>query len=61
MVDQVLLTSLDDDQLMVKVLMRSTRRPEIGDKFSSRHGQKVGLPSLSIVFVDTRFSRVCAA
>jgi len=37
---QVLLTSNADNQVLVKVLMRSTRRPEIGDKFSrSGRGQ----------------------
>ncbi|EFA82075.1 RNA polymerase III [Heterostelium album PN500] len=39
-VDKVMLTTGDDDQLLIKLLMRSTRRPELGDKFSSRHGQK---------------------
>ena len=39
-VDQVLLTSNENDHFLIKVLMRSTRRPELGDKFSSRHGQK---------------------
>ncbi|KAG8743238.1 DNA-directed RNA polymerase III core subunit ret1 [Ceratobasidium sp. 414] len=39
-VDKVLLTDTDNDQTLVKVLLRQTRRPELGDKFSSRHGQK---------------------
>ena len=39
-VDKVLLTSNEQDAVVVKVLMRLTRRPELGDKFSSRHGQK---------------------
>ena len=39
-VDQVMLTSNSDEHWLVKVLLRSTRRPEVGDKFSSRHGQK---------------------
>eukprot|EP00897_Mesotaenium_endlicherianum_P004680 jgi/Mesen1/423/ME000100S10653 len=39
-VDKVLLTANDDHQFVVKCLVRHTRRPEVGDKFSSRHGQK---------------------
>jgi DNA-directed RNA polymerase III subunit RPC2 len=39
-VDKVLLTTNEEDQTLVKVLIRQTRRPELGDKFSSRHGQK---------------------
>ena len=39
-VDKVLLTSNDESTHIVKTLVRHTRRPEVGDKFSSRHGQK---------------------
>ena len=39
-VDQILLTSNDSDNFLLKIKMRSLRRPELGDKFSSRHGQK---------------------
>ncbi len=39
-IDRVLLTTNEEDQNLIKVLVRQTRRPELGDKFSSRHGQK---------------------
>jgi DNA-directed RNA polymerase III subunit RPC2 len=39
-VDKVLVSSNDADHVLVKTMIRDTRRPEIGDKFSSRHGQK---------------------
>ncbi|KAJ1834223.1 DNA-directed RNA polymerase III complex subunit Rpc2 [Coemansia sp. RSA 2711] len=39
-VDKVLATNSDADQTLIKFLIRQTRRPELGDKFSSRHGQK---------------------
>ncbi|KAK9912571.1 hypothetical protein M0R45_036430 [Rubus argutus] len=39
-VDKVALFSDRHNHLCVKSLIRHTRRPEVGDKFSSRHGQK---------------------
>lgn len=39
-VDKVILTSNDQEQKLIKVMLRQVRRPEIGDKFASRHGQK---------------------
>lgn len=39
-IDKVMVTDTDSDQTLIKVLLRQTRRPELGDKFSSRHGQK---------------------
>ena len=38
--EKVMITSTMSDAYLIKILLRQTRRPEIGDKFSSRHGQK---------------------
>ncbi|KAL1537737.1 DNA-directed RNA polymerase III subunit 2 [Salvia divinorum] len=39
-VDRVALCTDKNSNLCIKYMIRSTRRPEVGDKFSSRHGQK---------------------
>jgi DNA-directed RNA polymerase III subunit RPC2 len=56
-VDKVLITSNEHDTFIVKVLMRQVRRPEVGDKFSSRHGQK-GVCGLIINQEDMPFSDI---
>lgn len=39
-IDKVMISTTESEQTLIKVLTRQTRRPELGDKFSSRHGQK---------------------
>lgn len=39
-IDKVMLSATEGETQLIKVLTRQTRRPEVGDKFSSRHGQK---------------------
>jgi DNA-directed RNA polymerase III subunit RPC2 len=39
-IDKVMVSVTEGEGKIVKVQTRQTRRPEVGDKFSSRHGQK---------------------
>lgn len=48
-VEKVMISTNTVDSLLVKLLLRQTRKPEIGDKFSSRHGQK-GVIGMIIIF-----------
>jgi DNA-directed RNA polymerase III subunit RPC2 len=54
-IDKVMISQTDRDQFLVKVETRQTRRPEIGDKFSSRHGQK-GVVGIIVEQEDMPFS-----
>ncbi len=54
-IDKVMVSTSQDDNTLVKILVRSTRRPELGDKFSSRHGQK-GVCGLIVGQEDLPFS-----
>jgi DNA-directed RNA polymerase III subunit RPC2 len=54
-IDKVLLTSSDESHMVIKYLIRHTRRPELGDKFSSRHGQK-GVCGLIVQQEDMPFN-----
>ena len=53
--EKVMVTSNSEESYLIKVLLRSTRRPELGDKFSSRHGQK-GVCGLIVPQEDMPFS-----
>lgn len=54
-IERVLITSNAEESYLIKILLRSTRRPEIGDKFSSRHGQK-GVCGLIVQQEDMPFN-----
>ncbi|KAJ2764369.1 DNA-directed RNA polymerase III complex subunit Rpc2, partial [Coemansia nantahalensis] len=54
-VDKVMITTSDSDQTLIKFLLRQTRRPELGDKFSSRHGQK-GVCGIIVPHEDMPFT-----
>ncbi|KAF2205424.1 beta and beta-prime subunits of DNA dependent RNA-polymerase [Delitschia confertaspora ATCC 74209] len=55
-VDKIIVTENEASITTIKIQTRQTRRPELGDKFSSRHGQKgvVGLisPQVDMPFND---------
>ncbi|KAF2168064.1 hypothetical protein M409DRAFT_21511 [Zasmidium cellare ATCC 36951] len=53
--DKVMITANESNTTIIKIQTRQTRRPEIGDKFSSRHGQK-GVVGLLAEQADMPFS-----
>jgi len=54
-IEKVMISSNADDAYLIKILLRQTRRPELGDKFSSRHGQK-GVTGLIVQQEDMPFN-----
>jgi len=54
-IDKVMISVTEADHRLIKVQTRQTRRPEIGDKFSSRHGQK-GVVGIIANQVDMPFN-----
>jgi DNA-directed RNA polymerase III subunit RPC2 len=54
-IDKVMVSNTEKNTAIVKVQTRQTRRPELGDKFSSRHGQK-GVVGIIVDQEDMPFS-----
>ena len=54
-IEKVMISSNTEDSFLIKLLLRQTRRPEVGDKFSSRHGQK---GTNTVAETTTLFSKV---
>jgi DNA-directed RNA polymerase III subunit RPC2 len=54
-IDKVMVSNTEKDTTVIKVQTRQTRRPELGDKFSSRHGQK-GVVGIIVEQEDMPFS-----
>ena len=54
-VDKILITANEGDNTTLKIQTRQTRTPEIGDKFSSRHGQK-GVVGIIVEQADLPFT-----
>ena len=54
-IDKVMISETEKDHNIIKVQTRQTRRPELGDKFSSRHGQK-GVVGIIVDQEDMPFS-----
>jgi DNA-directed RNA polymerase III subunit RPC2 len=54
-IDKVMISQSEKETMIVKVQTRQTRRPELGDKFSSRHGQK-GVVGIIVDQEDMPFS-----
>ncbi|CAC5418953.1 RPC2 [Mytilus coruscus] len=54
-IEKVMISSNTEESFLIKMLLRQTRRPEIGDKFSSRHGQK-GVCGLIVPQEDMPFT-----
>ena len=54
-IDKVMISVTEADHRLLKIQTRQTRRPEVGDKFSSRHGQK-GVVGIIAEQVDMPFT-----